>query len=608
MGRVFRFAGFELDEQRAELRGPDGVAIRLRPKTFEMLRLFASNAGRILSKQELIEAVWPNVHVSEDGLFQCVREIRAALRDDQRQMIRLVSGRGYLFATKVSIEVTAAAGSVQAASPVWESTPEMPAISEAPREEALAKEALVAPERVAQSVIEPPVVAQPLSGTAPAGMAELGRSRFRLRRPAAIAVVVGLCAMAGGVVATPILWSSSLFKRPPPVVAMMPIVDTSDDPQGGAMAAGITDRLIEGFAKIDGIRVAVPRSGTEAPNAAAAPAVPSDFVLQGELQLGPQAWTLRTRLMRTATGEMEAVAMVSVDRQAGDLHLQQTRLAAGVGYPLAYDLNGVLEHGTQPDGDVKVAIDQATAAINRTTPERFATAQAMLEKSIEDKPENVELQVALAGLQLRGIMMNWYAPAESADAQGKAHALLKLALRAKPRFIPVLDAQCRFLTATNQFTESLVACARALTFDPWNGAALYNIGLAQLKLGRFDDALATFEQAERFDTPVVSRWTWLLGAGWTCLVLGNNDAALSFLQRSIAITPASGRSYFLLAVAYQRLGQSEKAKEAFRKAMDFRPDWTALNVQPSSVNTSPIYIDKTKLIMNELSEMGLPER
>jgi len=100
---VFGFAGFELDEQRLELRwGPDGTAIRLRPKTFEMLRLFAANAGRVLSKQELMEAVWPNVHVGEDSLFQCIREIRTALGDDRRQLVKLVSGRGYLFAAQVS--------------------------------------------------------------------------------------------------------------------------------------------------------------------------------------------------------------------------------------------------------------------------------------------------------------------------------------------------------------------------------------------------------------------------------------------------------------------------------------------------------------------------
>ena len=54
---------------------------------------------------------------------------------------------------------------------------------------------------------------------------------------------------------------------------------------------------------------------------------------------------------------------------------------------------------------------------------------------------------------------------------------------------------------------------RTLSFDPWNGQVLYHLGLTQLQLGRFDDAMATFRQADQFDTPPVSRWTWLLGAG-----------------------------------------------------------------------------------------------
>ena len=94
---MLRFSGFELDPERAELRRPDGEAIKLRPKALEMLRLFAASSGRVLSKQQLMEAVWPNVHVGEDSLFQCIREIRAALGDDKRQMIRVISGRGYLF-------------------------------------------------------------------------------------------------------------------------------------------------------------------------------------------------------------------------------------------------------------------------------------------------------------------------------------------------------------------------------------------------------------------------------------------------------------------------------------------------------------------------------
>lgn len=102
--KLLRFAGFELDQQRAELRGADGVAIKLRPKTFEMLRVFATSGGRVLTKQKLMEAVWPNVHVGEDSLFQCIRELRTALGDERRQLIKLASGGGYSLTAEVLAE------------------------------------------------------------------------------------------------------------------------------------------------------------------------------------------------------------------------------------------------------------------------------------------------------------------------------------------------------------------------------------------------------------------------------------------------------------------------------------------------------------------------
>jgi DNA-binding winged helix-turn-helix (wHTH) protein/tetratricopeptide (TPR) repeat protein/TolB-like protein len=581
---VFRFAGFELDQERAELRGPDGAAIKLRPKTFEMLRLFAANAGRVLSKQELMEAVWPNVHVGEDSLFQCIREIRAALRDDSRQMIKLVSGRGYLFEAQVS-----------------------------------AVEALIAPTGPETATpgqggrVEPPANAH---AAAAAGLAKSQRFPFSLRGPAAVAAA-GLCVIVGLTVAASAFRPDLIFKRTPPTVAVMPIVDASDDRQGAAMAAGVTDRLVDGLAKIDNIRVVAPRSGAAAaPESASAPSAPSDFALHGELQRGQQSWTLQARLIRTATGEVQSVAAVSVSINEPDGQLQQSRLAAGAGDPLARRINALLEGGTQPaaanggspPGSAKVTIEQAAASINQTTRERFAVAQTMLEKALAAEPDSVDLQVALAALQLRGIMMVWYGPAESAAAESNARALLERALRAKPNYIPVLEAYCRFLAATNQFVDSLLACARTLSFDPWNGMALYHVGLSQIFLGRFEAALATFEQADRFDTPEVSRWTWLLGAGWTNVLMGRNEDAVPWLQRSIAITPASGRSHMLLAVAYQGLGRPDEAKAAMKTALELRPGSTVLNIAPPYKNSSPVYRDASQRAVRVMAETGLPER
>ena len=56
--RVLRFDRFALDLARGCLRVGD-QDIDLRPKAFEVLRYLAENAGRLVSKQELFEAVWP---------------------------------------------------------------------------------------------------------------------------------------------------------------------------------------------------------------------------------------------------------------------------------------------------------------------------------------------------------------------------------------------------------------------------------------------------------------------------------------------------------------------------------------------------------------------
>jgi tetratricopeptide (TPR) repeat protein len=203
--------------------------------------------------------------------------------------------------------------------------------------------------------------------------------------------------------------------------------------------------------------------------------------------------------------------------------------------------------------------------------------------------------------------MVWYSPADAAAAETSARAMLQRALRSKPNYLPVLEANCRFLSATNHFADSLVVCARALTFDPWNGLLLYNLGLNQIHLGRFEDALATFKQADRYDTPDVSRWTWLLGAGWASMLMGRDEEALPYLQRSIAITPATGRSHFLLAAAYQRLERVDEAKAALAQTLALRPGSTARNISPPRKNASPRYLEAGDLIIRAGVAAGLPE-
>ena len=236
------------------------------------------------------------------------------------------------------------------------------------------------------------------------------------------------------------------------------------------------------------------------------------------------------------------------------------------------------------------------ASINQTTPERFKAAQTMLEKAIADDPGNVDLEAALAAHLLRGIQMVWYNRADAAATELIAQSMLEHALRTKPTYIPVLEAYCRLLNTTNQFIQSLVACGRVLTFDPWDGLAIYNLGLGQLRLGRFEDALATFKLAEQFDTPRTARWTWLLGAGLTLVVMERNEEAIPYLTKSIAITPATGRSHAVLATAYHRLGRTAEAKTALAKTLELRPGSTVANIRLDPKNASPLYNEASKRV------------
>ncbi len=590
---MLRFAGFELDPQRAGLRGPDGETIRLRPKSFDMLQLFVANAGRVLSKRELIEAIWPNVHVGEDSLFQCIREIRTALGDDQRQLIKLVSGRGYLFEAEVSGEPITPRGSGE------------PAGFAAEAEAALAARAA---DGESDARTPPEVEAESVQR----------RRWFGLRGPAALATVAGIGAVVGLAAAAPIFAPDFIFARMPPTVAVMPIVGASTDPQLAQMAASVTDRLTDGLAKIDNIRVVAPRpeAASASPEVVAARSAHADFVVSGELQKEARSWNLQARMSNGATGEVRWTSSVSVGIEDADLLLQQSRLAAGLGHPLALRISAMLNSGARsavtnndlPAGNTKVVIEQAMAFINQTTPERFQAAQAMLEKALAAEPDNVDLEAALAAHLLRGIQSAWYNPADVAATKRSAQSMLERALRRKPTYLPVLEGYCRFLTATNDFAESLIACARILTFDPWDGLALFNLGITQVQLGRFEDALATFKQADQFDTPQVSRWTWLLGAGWTTMLMGRNEEALSWLQRSIAITPGTGRTHALLAAAYQLLGRTDEAKAAMAKTMELRPGSTAGEILPPTMNASPVFLEANGRILRAEVEAGLPER
>ena len=89
--RRCQFEGWTLDCTALQLQGPAGP-VALRPKTFEVLQFLVEHPGRVVTREEILDAIWPGVTVTEELITQCVSEVRQALGDQQQRIIKTLPG------------------------------------------------------------------------------------------------------------------------------------------------------------------------------------------------------------------------------------------------------------------------------------------------------------------------------------------------------------------------------------------------------------------------------------------------------------------------------------------------------------------------------------
>ena len=99
--------GLVLDTARFELRR-DGRPVPVEPQTFDVLSYLLSHRERVVSKEELMDAVWGGRFVTEAAVTSRIKQARRAMGDDGRdqRLIRTVHGRGYRFVADVNVEAT----------------------------------------------------------------------------------------------------------------------------------------------------------------------------------------------------------------------------------------------------------------------------------------------------------------------------------------------------------------------------------------------------------------------------------------------------------------------------------------------------------------------
>ena len=89
------FSGFALDPEAEVLCDSSGKELSLRSQSFAVLKYLALNGDKVVSKSELMDAVWPGIAVTENSLVQCIHEIRQVLGDENQSILKTVARRGY---------------------------------------------------------------------------------------------------------------------------------------------------------------------------------------------------------------------------------------------------------------------------------------------------------------------------------------------------------------------------------------------------------------------------------------------------------------------------------------------------------------------------------
>ena len=104
ISQVFVFEDFELHLAKGLLLR-DGEPIAIKGKTFETLCLLARSEGRLVTREELMDALWPDSFVEENNLRQHISSLRRLLGEgaDGRKFIETVTRRGYRFVPAVNI-------------------------------------------------------------------------------------------------------------------------------------------------------------------------------------------------------------------------------------------------------------------------------------------------------------------------------------------------------------------------------------------------------------------------------------------------------------------------------------------------------------------------
>jgi transcriptional activator of cad operon len=283
----------------------DGEIVRLEARTMRLLLCLAEHAGEVVSIDDLLNQVWPEVVVSSDSVYQAVASLRRQLGDDAREpaYIATVPRLGYRMVAEVGSSANAG---------------REPSLL---RQEAQPR--LSSSDSAALDISNKPEPRRRANFTR-ATMAALGLALVAAILAAVLhfGLYFGKGANGG---------HAQLIASPPPEsIAVLPFLDLTEGMQEETFADGMTEELIDRLSKIPGLRVTPPTSsflfkGKQVPVTDIAKTLNVAYVLDGSVRKSGGRLRVAARLIRAENGYV--VWSEAYDRPFDDILMVQDDIA-----------------------------------------------------------------------------------------------------------------------------------------------------------------------------------------------------------------------------------------------------------------------------------------
>jgi TolB-like protein/DNA-binding winged helix-turn-helix (wHTH) protein/lipoprotein NlpI len=610
------FGEYQLDTKTRILQR-EGRRIPIQSKAFDLLAYLIERRERVVSSDELLDALWPGLHVTPAALSTAVQKARQAVGDDgeHQAVLHTEHGKGFRFVAEVtdlSPPETASSGSTDAA--------RIPLIAELKRRNVFrvaAAYGIVAWLLVEMASVVLPALRLPewtltlLVFLVVAGfpLALIVAWAFELtpegiKRETAVDPAESVTQQTGrkldfaiiGLLAIALIFvvvdhyvleaepeqAEMAAEQVPSAepaargksIAVLPFVNMSADSDQEYFADGISEELLNTLAQFDDLRVVGRTSSFSFKNSDAdlkeiGEALNADVILEGSVRtVGDQV-----RITAQLNGAKDGFHLWSetYDRELTDIFTIQTEIATAIADALRVSLSSEERERLATAPTENLAAYQAYL-LGRQRQAKFITATT--EEAIEYFQRAIELDPKLA-LAYVGLAKSYLEQAEDSgrrpeEMNARAQAAADKALELDDRLAEAHVALGDVKWATNDFEGAEVAFQRALALNPNSVMAYLSYGnLLGFELARYEEALALTRKAVELD-PLSLEAIVLLGQDLE--YLGQFDEALAWYEQLLEIDPGYGWGYSQVGLHHRYVsGRIDQAVVWLAKALALDP-------------------------------------